>query len=199
MPYCPNCGGFHADDATYCPFCGHLVGSAPDAHAAALNAPSKVSAVFGATLRAFRHRRTLPLLLVTFVCILLQIVVFTVGLLIAVQAAFGTIQIRRIVDTHCFVRTQGLSSSHVNYKIRSHCDVFRLHPSDRALVDYRSSRHDTAEAARLDRIVRFLLDHGVLISTTGLGCLSTPIGDAEVEGFLDVLAAALRAERERGA
>jgi hypothetical protein len=47
--------------------------------------------------------------------------------------------------------------------------------------------------------VRFLLDHGVLISTTGLGCLSTPIGDAEVEGFLDVLAAALRSERERGA
>jgi glutamate-1-semialdehyde 2,1-aminomutase len=77
--------------------------------------------------------------------------------------------------------------------------LFRVHPSDRALVDYRSSRHDPAEAARLDRIVRFLLDHGVLISTTGLGCLSTPIGDAEVEGFLEVLAAALRAERERGA
>jgi glutamate-1-semialdehyde 2,1-aminomutase len=76
--------------------------------------------------------------------------------------------------------------------------LFRVHPSDRALVDYRSSRHDPAEAARLDRIVRFLLDHGVLISTTGLGCLSTPIGDAEVEGFLEVLAAALRAERERG-
>jgi hypothetical protein len=134
VPYCPNCGGFHADEATYCPFCGHLVGSAPDAHAAALNAPSKVSAVFGATLRAFRHRRALPLLLVTFVCILLQIVVFTVGLLIAVKAAFGTIEIRRIVDTHCFVRTQGLSSSQVNYKIRSHCDVFRLHPSVGKLV-----------------------------------------------------------------
>jgi glutamate-1-semialdehyde 2,1-aminomutase len=77
--------------------------------------------------------------------------------------------------------------------------LFRVHPSDRARVDYRSSRHDTAEASRLDRIVRFLLDHGVLISTTGLGCLSTPIGDAEVEGFLAVMAAALRAERERGA
>jgi hypothetical protein len=38
----------------------------------------------------------------------------------------------------------------------------------------------------------------VLISTTGLGCLSTPIGDAEVEGFLDVMAGALHAERERG-
>jgi glutamate-1-semialdehyde 2,1-aminomutase len=73
--------------------------------------------------------------------------------------------------------------------------LFRVHPSDRALSDYRSSRQDRAEAARLDRIVRFLLDHGVLISTTGLGCLSTPMGEAELEGFLEVLAAALDAER----
>jgi glutamate-1-semialdehyde 2,1-aminomutase len=72
--------------------------------------------------------------------------------------------------------------------------LFRVHPSDRALIDYRSSRQDPAEAARLDRIVRFLLDHGALVSTTGLGCLSTPMGDAEIEGFLEVLAGALRAE-----
>lgn len=75
--------------------------------------------------------------------------------------------------------------------------LFRVHPSDRALSDYRSSRTEPAEAARLARLVRFLLDHGVLISTTGLGCLSTPVGDAELEGFLEVLAAALDAERAR--
>ncbi|MGN6172078.1 MAG: RDD family protein [Streptosporangiaceae bacterium] len=27
MPYCSACGGFHADDAAYCPFCGGPVGS----------------------------------------------------------------------------------------------------------------------------------------------------------------------------
>ena len=73
--------------------------------------------------------------------------------------------------------------------------LFRVHPSQRALSDYRSSRADAPEAARLDRIVRFLLDHGVLLSTTGLGCLSTPMGDPELEGFLTVFAAALQAER----
>lgn len=63
------------------------------------------------------------------------------------------------------------------------------------MSDYRSSRADTAEAARLDRIVRFLLDHGVLLSTTNLGCLSTPMGDAAIEGVLEVFAAAVAAER----
>jgi len=73
--------------------------------------------------------------------------------------------------------------------------LFKVHASDRALSDYRSSRQEPEEAARLDRIVRFLLDHGVLLSTTGLGCLSTPIGDAEIEGFLEVFARALQEER----
>jgi uncharacterized RDD family membrane protein YckC len=29
MPYCAACGGYHADDAGYCPFCGAPVGSTP--------------------------------------------------------------------------------------------------------------------------------------------------------------------------
>src|SRR5262245_17617238 len=73
--------------------------------------------------------------------------------------------------------------------------LFKVHPGNRALLDYRSSRQDKDEAARLDRIARYLLDHGVFLSTTGLGCLSTPMGDAEIEGFLEVFAAALEAER----
>jgi uncharacterized RDD family membrane protein YckC len=29
MPYCPTCGGFHAEDAGFCPFCGGPVGDTP--------------------------------------------------------------------------------------------------------------------------------------------------------------------------
>ena len=28
MPYCSSCGGFHADDAAFCPWCGHQIGPA---------------------------------------------------------------------------------------------------------------------------------------------------------------------------
>lgn len=65
--------------------------------------------------------------------------------------------------------------------------LFRIHPSDRPFVDYRSAVSDDAERRRLDRLHRELIDHGVLIAPTGLGCLSTAVTDAEIEYFLEVL------------
>jgi glutamate-1-semialdehyde 2,1-aminomutase len=76
--------------------------------------------------------------------------------------------------------------------------LFRIHPVDRELLDYRSAQAERADAARLDRIVRRLLDHGVLVSTTGLGCLSTPMGPSEIEGFLETFAACLAQEKREG-
>jgi glutamate-1-semialdehyde 2,1-aminomutase len=73
--------------------------------------------------------------------------------------------------------------------------LFRLHPMDRELSDYRSTRATPAEAERLVRLVRRLLEHGVLMSVTGLGCLSTPMGDAELEGLVETFAAVLEMER----
>jgi glutamate-1-semialdehyde 2,1-aminomutase len=49
---------------------------------------------------------------------------------------------------------------------------------------------DQAAEARMERLFRALLDAGVLLHTTGLGCLSTPMGDREVE---EIAAAAERA------
>jgi glutamate-1-semialdehyde 2,1-aminomutase len=69
--------------------------------------------------------------------------------------------------------------------------LFRVHPTDRELIDYRSTRTTPEEAERLRRLVRRLLEHGVLISVTGLGCLSTPMGDAELESLIETFAAVL--------
>jgi glutamate-1-semialdehyde 2,1-aminomutase len=65
--------------------------------------------------------------------------------------------------------------------------LFRLHPAARSFVDYRSAAQSKEESARLDRVHRALIDHGILVSPTGLGCLSTAVGEAEVEYFLEVL------------
>jgi glutamate-1-semialdehyde 2,1-aminomutase len=57
--------------------------------------------------------------------------------------------------------------------------LFRLLFTDRPLRSYRDV--DQAAEARMERLFRALLDAGVLIHTTGLGCLSTPMGEREVE------------------
>ncbi|TMK82466.1 MAG: aspartate aminotransferase family protein [Actinobacteria bacterium] len=69
--------------------------------------------------------------------------------------------------------------------------LFRLHPAERAFVDYRSGVASEAERARLDRLYRKLIDHGILLAPTGLGCLSTAVGEAEIEYFLEVLNACI--------
>jgi hypothetical protein len=43
-------------------------------------------------------------------------------------------------------------------------------------------------------MVRGLMERGVLMSITGLGCLSTPMGDAELESLVETFAAVLAAE-----
>jgi glutamate-1-semialdehyde 2,1-aminomutase len=72
--------------------------------------------------------------------------------------------------------------------------LFRLHPMNRELSDYRSTRPTPPEAERLVRLVRRLMEHGVLMSVTGLGCLSTPMGDAELEALVETFAAVLEME-----
>src|SRR5229473_1779704 len=73
--------------------------------------------------------------------------------------------------------------------------LYRVHPTDRELIDYRSTRTSPEEEARLHRIIRGLMERGVLMSITGLGCLSTPMGDAELESLVETFAAVLAAER----
>jgi hypothetical protein len=45
-------------------------------------------------------------------------------------------------------------------------------------------------------MVRRLMESGVLLSITGLGCLSTPMGDAELESLVETFATVLAAERD---
>ena len=70
--------------------------------------------------------------------------------------------------------------------------LFRLHPAPRAFVDYRSAVASKEELAEFDKLYRRLIDHGILLAPTGLGCLSTAVGEAEVEYFLEVLNACIQ-------
>ena len=55
------------------------------------------------------------------------------------------------------------------------------------IVDYRSSVLGASPPGRLGALHKNLLDEGVIVSKDGLGCLSTPMGDVEVDVFLAAL------------
>ena len=68
--------------------------------------------------------------------------------------------------------------------------LFRLLFTERPLESYRDL-NQPAEG-RMELLFHALLDAGVLLHTSGLGCLSTPMGDAEIEELASALERALR-------
>ena len=63
-------------------------------------------------------------------------------------------------------------------------------PTDEPIVNYRSIPKGPAAEARMRGLHRGLLDAGVIVSKEGLGALSTPMGQVEVDRFVDALARA---------
>lgn len=71
--------------------------------------------------------------------------------------------------------------------------LFRLHPHDRPIHDYRSAYPTDAEKTWVAALHRGLIDRGILVTANLSGALSTPMGEAEVDAFLDALGDALEA------
>ncbi|HEX5414131.1 MAG TPA: aspartate aminotransferase family protein, partial [Chloroflexota bacterium] len=70
--------------------------------------------------------------------------------------------------------------------------LFRLILTDEPIQDYRGTHPAASRNQRMAEIHRNLLDEGVIISRDGLGCLSTPMGEDEVDFFVTALEKALR-------
>jgi glutamate-1-semialdehyde aminotransferase len=69
-------------------------------------------------------------------------------------------------------------------------NLFRVVTTSKPPRTYR----DTVEAAaseRMGRLLMYLLDTGVLVNTNGLACLSTPMGEAELQEIVQAFDRAL--------
>ncbi|MDE2841043.1 MAG: aspartate aminotransferase family protein [Chloroflexota bacterium] len=60
-------------------------------------------------------------------------------------------------------------------------------PTDAPIVNYRSIPKDPATEARMRGLHRGLMDAGIIVSKEGLGALSTPMGQVEVDRFIVAL------------
>ena len=65
-------------------------------------------------------------------------------------------------------------------------------PTAEPIVNYRSIPKGPAAEARMRGLHRGLMDAGVIVSKEGLGALSTPMGQVEVDRFVDGLAEAVQ-------
>ncbi len=70
--------------------------------------------------------------------------------------------------------------------------LFRVHFHDRPLTGYRAAYAHPEERGRLARFYWGLVKRGVMISTDGLGAISTPMGGAEIEALAEAALGALR-------
>jgi len=71
--------------------------------------------------------------------------------------------------------------------------LFRIILTDDRITNYRSSVRNAQPAARMAALHHQLMANGIIVGKTGLGCLSTPMTDAEVDTFLAALERSLAA------
>jgi glutamate-1-semialdehyde 2,1-aminomutase len=86
--------------------------------------------------------------------------------------------------------TEVLRSHRVPGQVTGDGSLFRLLLTDRPLQNYRDGV-DPGAQAQMEQLFYGLLGAGVLLHTSGLGCLSTPMGEPEVEEIAVALDRAL--------
>lgn len=70
--------------------------------------------------------------------------------------------------------------------------MFRILGHQRRVVDYRSCYHDAAESLRVRQLQAALLSEGFYMSTLGMGFLSTPMVEADIDAFLEAVERVIR-------
>lgn len=80
-------------------------------------------------------------------------------------------------------------------QVMGDASLFRIVLTDDPITEYRSSMRNASPPARMAALHGHLMREGIIVGKIGLGCLSTPMGEAEVNAFVDALRRALAALR----
>lgn len=94
--------------------------------------------------------------------------------------------------------TEAFKATGVPWQVTGLGSLFRIHCSTRTLTHYRSYYQSPAERKQIEWLMRYLLNHGILMSRAGIGALPTAMGEAEINEFVETLLTGLRAMKEEG-
>jgi glutamate-1-semialdehyde 2,1-aminomutase len=89
--------------------------------------------------------------------------------------------------------TNALRLAGVEGQVTGQGSLFRIHMTARPFTTFRTARPQPEERERLGRLYRYFFDHGILIASTGLGCISTPMTEADIDRLAEIALDGLRA------
>ncbi len=87
---------------------------------------------------------------------------------------------------------EALDGARIPGQITGAGSLFQIHLHDRPIRDYRGSVPTAAERVRVATLHRGLMAHGIITAPSLMGCLSTPMGEPEIDAFVDAFVAAAR-------
>jgi len=87
------------------------------------------------------------------------------------------------------------ASHHVPVQVNSAGSLLALHFTDKPVVDYRTMAAADKKQAR--DLFLGLVNHGVLMAPRAMGALSTPMGEDDIQQFVDAVEAVVAEQRRR--
>ena len=82
-----------------------------------------------------------------------------------------------------------IAESEIPAQVTGCGSLFRIHLTERTLLGYRDTYPSPEERARLSNVYEYLLDHGILISPTGMCALTTPMDESDIDALCGMVRA----------
>lgn len=84
-------------------------------------------------------------------------------------------------------------SQSLGWQVTGAGSLFRIHPHERQIKNYRNAHLDSDESARMESLQHRLLERGVYFSSYGMGCMNLATSDGDIQHLLQSMDSALRA------
>ena len=111
------------------------------------------------------------------------------------EAAFAHLE--RLGDALRAQLVQAIERWQIAFSVTGSASLFRIHPKRRAPRDFRDAFWSVSEAAVMRELTRFFAAEGIILPHGATACLSTPMGEAEMDFIAQVFEQFLASEAQR--
>jgi glutamate-1-semialdehyde 2,1-aminomutase len=111
------------------------------------------------------------------------------------EAAFAHLE--RLGDALRAQLVQAIERWQIAFSVTGSASLFRIHPKRRAPRDFRDAFWSASETVVMKELTRFFAAEGIILPQGATACLSTPMGEAEMDFITQVFEQFLASEAQR--